>query len=199
MGSISWLKSYLSHVRDNTWHYKTVKNIWGKNTAGGSCLYYWIKLPTALVATALIAILFVIVATVAWFVGYILTDFKTDDPKLKEYARNHDAYPYGLTSKGKRRRIIPWQVTGVVIFCTVVWYLSFPERGTGILVGSVIGSVIVALLLLGIFVYAFSKSWNTQVFASSRAAVSSAWHRACPPLTVVPQQEPEPEDASTSD
>jgi len=199
MGPTRWLKNYLSHVKENTWHYKIIKSIWGKNTAGGTCVYYWVKLPTALVASVLIGILFVCVATMAWFLGYILTEFKTDDPKLKKYAKNHDVYPYGFTSKGKRRRIIPWHVATVLGFCALVYYLSFPDRESGKVVGIALGSVILGLLVLGLLIYGISKSWNTQVFASSRARVSNAWHKTCPPLIVVPQQETETEDASPSD
>ncbi len=203
----SWAKNYLSHVRETSWHYKLVKSVWGqKAPEGKACSYYWLKLPSSLLALAGLFLFVVIFGTLVigggWFFGFIPTIFKTEDPYLKSYLADHyrepSWYPYGYTSKGKKRHIFPWQVALVGIFFALSYYLGFENQTAGAVVGISTGSVVGGFLVLGVFIFLISKSWKTPALVSARKSVKSAWDKACPPLVVEPASESKQQSELTS-
>lgn len=198
-GPLVWLKNYLSHIRETSWHYKLVHGIWGKYTSGKACTYYWLKFPSSVLAYIGIAVLVASMATFVfgggWFFGYVSTVFKTEDPFLKNWLDTHKDsgghepgwYPYRYTSKGKKRHIFfPWQAALGGIFLALVYYLGFVNQTAGLVVGLAFAIVFV----LGVIGFVASKGWKTSGFRSARSVVNSAWDKTCPPLIVEPKTAP---------
>ena len=186
---LSRVKDSLSHVKASTWHYKAVHEIWGwRANEGKACTYYWFKLPTSLLALLMLIILGAIITVAAWFVGRTPTWFKTEDPYLTDYKREL-CYPYGYTSKGKKRHVMPWWFGLVALFAGVFYYLAIANPVVGLITISVIGSMIGGVLILALLVFGITKNWNTPGAANARAKVKTAWDRACPPLVVVKNNE----------
>lgn len=192
MGILSWLKYWLSHIDDTTWHYQFTHSIWGNNTPGKACYYYWGKLPLTLIAWIVILVLGFILAVGGWFCGYVLTDFKTTDPFLLSNKGENDLfYPYRYTSKGKLRRIMPWQVAIVAVFGALVYYLSVLNPEVGIRIGVVALVVAVLVTVVGGLIFLISSNWNSPIVSSARSNVVAAWNRSCPEMVVETSKEPE--------
>lgn len=191
---LSRAKDSLSHVRTSTWHYKAVREIWGwRANEGKACTYYWFKLPLSLLAFLVIAAICALITIFAWFVGRTPTWFKTEDPELRWYKKykNEMFYPYGYTSKGKRRRVMPWWLGLVTLFAGLVYYLAIVNPVLGLITIYVMGSVIGGVLFLALLVFGITKNWNNPGVANARAKVRAAWDKACPPLVIVENGEKE--------
>lgn len=131
-----------------------------------------------------IAVSAAIITALGWFFGRTPEWFETKDPYLTDYKQLHKNtlfYPYGYTSKGKKRRVMPWQLALVVLVIAVLYYLAFANQVAGLITISVIGGVLVLALL----VFGITENWNNPGVANARAKAKAAWDKACPPLVIV--------------
>ena len=197
---LSWLKESLSHVRESTWHYQMVHGIWGDRTRGKACYYYWLKMPSSVVAWPIVIVVaFVLVSlftVIAWFVGYIPTLFETEDDNLNAITpKDAMFYPYGYTSKGVRRRVMPWLVAfwlGVLAviaaFGWLIYYWSTVNQSAGIDAGLKAAIFAAGSVICVIAWYVLTRK-SSQTFLLSRSSwLVSRWDGICPPLVVSPKE-----------
>lgn len=190
-----WLKNYLSHVRETSWHYRFVYDLWGRNTQGKACTYYWFKLPSTFIVTVFVFTLVGFFSLLAWCFGFVPTWFETEDPFLKrymldrtEYRGEPSFYPYGYTSKGKKRHIYPWQLILIAGVVALVYYLAFVNTTFGVILGILLGGLLGGCVLLGITVFLIVQGWKTKAAKRAGSKLKVAWDKVCPPLIVVPSE-----------
>lgn len=196
---VSWLKNYLSHVRETSWHYRFVEGLWGRNTQGKACTYYWFKLPSTFVAYILIMVILGLVSFFSWCVGYIPTWFDTKDEYLtswkngvySRYYSEQSFYPYGYTTKGKKRHIFPWQLITLAAIGGVIYWLGFADRSLGLAVVVFSGMVLGLIVIVGLLAFLITKGWRTKAARNAGSGLKAAWDKVCPPLVVVSKTESE--------
>ena len=192
MRFLTRVKAHFSTVSANAWHYRVTTALWKPKRVDGrkACSYYWIKLPTSLLAlpfmlvmVGFIAIIGGIIVVVGWFVGYIPT-FIGDQERAKEFVGDDAFYPYKTWPSGKRRRVLPWEVAAPVVSLGTIYYCGFVNRDVGIIVGLVLVGLLLGILV-GAILYAISSKWKHSGIQDQRTKIKSAWDKVCPPLTVI--------------
>lgn len=184
---LSNVKNKLSHVKETTWHYKAVKSVWGWNTGGKACTYYWFKLPSSFVVLGALMVLGAIITVISWFFGQTPTWIKPTDPELEYYHKSSSYlfYPHGATSKGKRRHILPWWFGAAGGVILGIYYLAVMQPAIGLIVAV----VALAVLILGGAIYLLANNWDSPGLTNARANLKAAWDKACPPLEVVEEEQ----------
>lgn len=69
-------KNRLAQIRQDSWHYQLVQE-WGFDVPNKACAYYWVCIPSALLAKVAATILYVIFAVFGYFAGF--TIFNDED------------------------------------------------------------------------------------------------------------------------
>jgi hypothetical protein len=182
------VKTHLSIISANAWHYQLTAALWNPKRINQSkaCSYYWFKLPLSLmllpvagIAILVLVLLVAAIAIVGWFFGFIPT-FVGDQEEAKQYD-DQGHWPYKTWPSGKRRRVLPSEIVGAMVGVYGVYYISFVHREIGL----VVGIVLVGLIVLGGFLYLISSGWDSAPIQHQRSQVKAAWDKVCPPLTVV--------------
>lgn len=184
MGFLSQVKYKLSHVSASAWHWKAVEFIWGDRAGGKACTYYWIKIPTSLIALAFVVIVGgiwflgrVAMVSVMWVLGFRFRGRLTDFDQSVDRSYNYNDYK--IRGDGTKNRFAPWEFLAVILGVFVV--VKFPSFAVQI------GLVAVALMILGGLVYLVSKAVKIPRIARLRKEIENAWDGICPPLYVEPK------------
>ena len=176
---LKWLKRRLSRVREDSWHYRLTAQLWDndekKLSRSKACTYYWVKLPSTMIAASLFfGAIFILVMPLGWIAGF--------RPVIDE----HDLFlPYKTTKSGKKRLVAPWQVLLVGLALGSLYYLALINQSAG-MIALVVSVGIVMIALLAVLLWKLFASRYARWFYHKTGYL---WGYFCPQLTVIPKDE----------
>lgn len=179
---IKRIKNRLAHVKSNSLRFRLVDNIWGyKAKNAKACMFYWVMIPTSLVASFFYGLIIFLYATLGAIGGFIIgrpADFKSinDD----SHAPFHE-YGYNPITKKTNMFALGNYVLAAMFIALIVLFqklgllrfFAFPPFW--FIVGTTVGFVVV-MLALGVGI--------SFLVEKKGDAVKSGWNRICPDLVV---------------
>lgn len=184
LNPLSWLKHRLSHVRESSWHFQLVKEIWKAGAYDSkACSYYWFKIPSSLLLLCLGILIMGLIIIVAGFLGFVPTVFETKSPLMRS-RKDGVFYPYKTLPSSKRLPIAPWEIAAMIVVLYGIYDLAVIDQQLGFWVMSV-GMSLTALAMV---VYLIYKIWRLSFFVNLRSkagfSASQTWDGVCPKLVV---------------
>lgn len=133
-GSIWILRTRLTNINANSWHFKITEDVWGNNAYGKACPYWWYKMPSAIpthyfrvaLKGALIAFVMLCFAVGA-FVG-----FMTKFHRYPDGGWSFESCDYKVWPSGNKMLLAPWEIALGVATATAYLYIWLADASDGI-------------------------------------------------------------------
>ncbi len=172
------IKQQAATVRTDEWHYRFVQRAWKNFGPNGhkACLYWWVRVPLALLWAALAEIWYTLVGIIAFLFGYTPTYWGKDDGQEIHWDSSlFHRYKYS-PRKGRQKRFAPYQFIGPAAIAAGAWYSWVYHRNgvnTGLAWVAVLATGIALLVGIGYLI-----SWRKD-------QLKGLLDKACPTLNVI--------------